>query len=185
MMRRIGNGANTTIWGTAWLTSNGSGKIITSRPIYSSFPNMLGDLIDWNRGAWDLVVINQHMRACDASRILEVPIGYEKSPDCFYWSLSKHGNFKVRYCYYHILESAKSSDTSKSGKANFLSSSEWKWIWGLQLPPKSGAFLWRACNDILPVKVALVNRKLGGDRYVARYVDYASRPRPTHFLNAR
>lgn len=102
MMRRIGNGANTTIWGTAWLTSNGSGKIITSRPIYSSFPNMLGDLIDWNRGAWDLVVINQHMRACDASRILEVPIGYETSPDCFYWSLSKHGNCKVRYCYYQL-----------------------------------------------------------------------------------
>lgn len=116
MMRRIGNGANTPIWGTAWLTSDGSGKIITSRPIYSSFPNILGDLIDWNRGAWDLVVINQHMWACDASRILEVPIGYETSPDCFYWSLSKHGNFKVRYCYYHILESAKSSDTSNRGR---------------------------------------------------------------------
>lgn len=46
LRRRIGNGESTPIWGAAWLVSEGTGKLITSRPINSTFPNVVSDLID-------------------------------------------------------------------------------------------------------------------------------------------
>lgn len=43
--RRVGI-AKTSIWRDAWLMSEGTGKIITMRPIYSAYPNTVSDLID-------------------------------------------------------------------------------------------------------------------------------------------
>lgn len=162
LRRRIGNGADTPIWGVPWLVSEGFGKIITTRPMHSSFPNMVGDLIDWSRGEWSLELITQHMWKCDISGILQGPIGSPMSLDSTYWAYSKHGRFTVRSCYHKIMELAMANELSTSGAANSLSSPEWKWVWGLQLPPKIRTFVWRACNDILPVKVSLVRRQLGG-----------------------
>lgn len=42
---------------------------------------------------------------------------------------------------------------------------EWRWIWGLQLPPKIRTFLWRAAHHILPVRAALMRRHLGWDPF--------------------
>lgn len=54
LRRRIGNGLTSAIWGDAWLVSEGSGKIITSRHPNSVFPDMVRDLINWDRGEWNL-----------------------------------------------------------------------------------------------------------------------------------
>lgn len=59
MRRRIGNVLNTQIWGDAWLLSEGTGKVITRRPLDSPFPHVVGDLVDWSTCAWNLDILNQ------------------------------------------------------------------------------------------------------------------------------
>lgn len=53
LRRRIGSGESTPIWGESWMISEDSGKVITSRPIDTPFPNVGGDLIDWSTGTWN------------------------------------------------------------------------------------------------------------------------------------
>lgn len=124
------------IWGTAWLVSEGAGKLITSRPIHSIFPDVVSDLIDWSRGAWVIEVLKQHLWPCDVERVIQVPIGTLTSIDGSYWFFSNHGKFTVMSCYYYILGQALAANTSPSRSSNILSMKEWKWMWGLQTTPK-------------------------------------------------
>lgn len=155
----------TPIWGAASLVSEGVGTIITQRPILVSFLNVVADLIDSETGAWDLDRLNQFLWPCDIPSVLQVPLGTNNTPDSSYWFYSKHGRFTVRSCYHLIMERAGALSSVESGGSRSLSAPEWKWLWGLQLPPKIRVFLWRACNEILPSKATLVHRKVGGDPY--------------------
>lgn len=102
---------------------------------------------------------------CDIARVLQLPHGPPEAKDCSYWFRSKNGRFTVRSCYYQILSRVSVADSSSSGHSLTLSSKEWRWLWGLQLPLKVRTFLWRACHDILSVRVALKKRHLGGDPF--------------------
>lgn len=165
MRRRIGRGEQTSIWGDAWLLSEGSGKVITRRPVDSIFPNTVNELIEESTGEWSLSRLHQFLWPCDVSRVLQVPLGPLGSTDRTYWFHSKNGMFTVRSCYFQILSDTSMMASSTSGHSLTLSSKEWQWLWGLQLPPKIRTFLCRACHDILPVRVALVKRHLGGDPF--------------------
>ncbi|XP_012849447.1 PREDICTED: uncharacterized mitochondrial protein AtMg00310 [Erythranthe guttata] len=44
----IGNGSSTAIWGDPWLLGEGKPVIFTPRPVYSSFPNSVSDIVDRN-----------------------------------------------------------------------------------------------------------------------------------------
>lgn len=94
--KRIGNGLNTSIWADVWLTSEGTGRIITTRSSSSSFPNTVPDLIDWEQGSWSIELLEQHLWPCDIQRVLQVPIGTPASEDGSYWELTKHVRFTVR-----------------------------------------------------------------------------------------
>lgn len=165
LRRRVGNGLNTHIWGDAWLLSEGSGKVITRRPMDSSYPDLVGDLIDASSGAWNLELLHQTLWSCDIPRVLQVPLGTHESEDVSYWFFSNNGHFTVRSCYHRIMEIKSGADSSTSGSSNLLEDKEWRWLWGLQLPPKVRTFLWRACNDIIPVRAAMVRRKMGHDPF--------------------
>lgn len=163
LRRRIGNGQTSSTWGDDWLVSEGSGKVLTRRSPYSTFPNTVSDLINWSNGEWDLESIREHLWDYDISRILQVPLGSPTTEDGYYWFFSPHGRFTVRSCYYQILAQATHMESLSSGTSLTLSPKEWQWIWGLQLPPKIRTFLWRACNEIIPVRANLVKRRIGGD----------------------
>lgn len=142
LRRRIGNAASkpVTDFGDGLACSEGAGKLITSRPIHSNFPNVVNDLIDWSRGAWVIEVLKQHLWPCDVERVLQVPIGTLTSIDGSYWLFSNHGKFKVMSCYYYILGQAPAANTSPSRSSNILLMKEWKWMWGLQTTPKNSNF---------------------------------------------
>lgn len=126
--------------GEAWLISEGSGKLITTRHIHSTFPDRVRDLIDWEVCAWDLTKLSQYLWPCDVEPVLQVPIGTLESTDNLYWFFSKHGKYIVRSCYYQILQWTQLGTHSQSGQALNLSPKEWRWLWGLQLPPKVRTF---------------------------------------------
>lgn len=149
--KRIGNGLKTSIWGDAWLLSEGTGRIITTRLPSSSFPNTVSDFIDWEHGSWAVDQIEQSL-CCDDARVLQVHIGTPSSEDYSYWAFSKNGRFMVRSAYHFILSQVSTEPISYSGSLT----NDWKGIWGLSIPPKIRLFLWRACSDCLPVRAALV-----------------------------
>lgn len=163
--RRIGNGATTSIWGDPWLHSSGSGRILTPRPIHSTFPEVVGDIIDWDMGTWNVDRLNENFWSIDIALITQVPVGSPNSNDAPYWFFSPNGRFTVRSCYYNILNVKGGTAISTSGASSAMSHSDWKWLWSLQLPPKVRTFLWRASNDILPVKVNLMRRRMGSDPF--------------------
>lgn len=141
MRRRIGNGRSTHIWVDPWLLEEGSGKVITRRPMSSSFPDLVSDFIDAISGSWDLDLLSQYLWPCDVARVLKVPVGTNVSEDENYWFHSKNGNFTIRSYYHMILEHAERVELASSGTSNVLEAKEWKWVWGLQLPPKIRTFL--------------------------------------------
>lgn len=143
LRRRIGNGEQTSIWGDAWLSSEGSGRIITTRPVETSFPHKVSDLIDEATGEWSMESLSANLWPCDIENTLNVPIGASGVEDTTYWYYSRNGRFNVRSCYYQVLLQQESHEATSSGHSHALSSKDWKWIWGLQLPPKIRTFLWR------------------------------------------
>lgn len=66
LMRRIGNGDSTHIWGESWLQSQDSGRIITRRPFDSAHPDRVSDLIDGEQGTWGEGLIRQVFWETDA-----------------------------------------------------------------------------------------------------------------------
>lgn len=135
--QRVGNGANTSIWGDAWLMSEGTEKIITTRPMHSSYPNIVSGLIHWEQGSWAIDRINQFLWPCDIDCVIQVPIGTSDSVDCSYCFFSKMGKFTLWSAYYHILSQESNLQAFSSGSSFILSSGEWKWLWGFQLPPQN------------------------------------------------
>lgn len=73
----------------------------------------------------------------------------------------KHGKFTVRSCYYYILSHHFGHNIFSLGVSSMLSVAEWKWLWRIQLQPKIQTFIWRAYNNIIPVRVSLKQRQLG------------------------
>lgn len=70
LCRRIGDGRSTSIWGDAWLLSEGLGRIITCRPISTTFSDRVSDLINQENGGWNLDLIDQFFWTVDKERIL-------------------------------------------------------------------------------------------------------------------
>lgn len=157
---RIGNGATTSIWEDAWLRSERTGRIITTRPISSTFLDKVEDIIDWDIDCLNTSLIYQCLWPIDRDRIFQVPIGLVTTPDCLYWSHSKTGKFTLHSCYHMILDSKLRAKETKAGAFSGVTSIYWKWLWAICLPPKIRVLLWRACIDILPVGAELTRRKI-------------------------
>lgn len=133
---RIGNGATTSIWEDAWLRFERTGRIITTRPISSTFLDKVEDIIDWDIGCWNSSLIYQYLWPIDRDRIFQVPIGLVTTPDCLYWSHSKTGKFTLRSCYHMILDSKLRGKETKAGAFSGVTSIYWKRLWAICLPPK-------------------------------------------------
>lgn len=127
LMRRMGNGASTHIWGESWLQSQDSGRIITRRPFDSAHPDRVSDLIDGEQGTWGEGLIRQVFWETDARRILQTPLGSDSSPDKYVWTWSKHENFTVRSCYHHIMNTRLVDGAHDAGTTSGVSHGEWKW----------------------------------------------------------
>ncbi|XP_012851712.1 PREDICTED: uncharacterized protein LOC105971405 [Erythranthe guttata] len=161
--RRIGNGADTSIWSDPWLRDGGKLVVFTRRPIHSGFPNRVSDIIEPESGEWDLKILHEVFWPVDVERILAVPVGSVMAKDRWIWHFSKHGNFTVRSCYHHILSCAMtmvSRRRNESGSYSGVQQQNWKYIWQLPIPPKIRMFLWRLKSNIIPTNAELFRRKI-------------------------
>ncbi|XP_012853795.1 PREDICTED: uncharacterized protein LOC105973319 [Erythranthe guttata] len=160
LRKRIGNGKNTAIWGDSWLQTDGAFKVITKRPLHSSFPDQVADLIDNSTKNWNEQLINDVFWPIDKERISEVPIGNLGAEDRMVWHYSRNGKFSVQTCYHNIRVALLRTNGRVHGIGSGSTTKPWNVIWNLKLPPKIRIFLWRACNSILPTNEELFRRKI-------------------------
>lgn len=65
---KIGNGTKASIWG---------GMGMHPRPLHSSFPDKVSDLIAWEPGSWNMERISSNFWDLDVERIIQVSSGIE------------------------------------------------------------------------------------------------------------
>lgn len=70
------------------------------------------------------------------------------------WVHTRNGKFSVK-CVYFVKLFGKF--TGWVGKVDFGC---WGIVWGLNLPPKLGLFIWKVIHRILAIKEELLRRKL-------------------------
>ncbi|CAL1398685.1 unnamed protein product [Linum trigynum] len=144
----IGSGKDTWIGRDQWIPTLQNFGI-------SSGPQQNIRVNEWiNQGdrSWNSELLQGHVSIEEMDAILRVPVGEEGSDDFWAWCLTKDGSFSVRTAY-HAVHKAN-TNFQQSGNAE-----NWKWIWGLNIPPKLKFFIWRCSRNGLATKEWLFHRK--------------------------
>jgi len=120
-------------------------------------------LIDPLTSRWKTNVLGEYFDPVEVemiSRLIPSPLLRE---DRLIWRGTKHGVFTVRNAYYLELERRLANKGECSRKLDIQSF--WKFLWNLPLPSVVKNFVWKVCNDILPTKVSLLQRKVVEDPF--------------------
>ncbi|XP_019149856.1 PREDICTED: uncharacterized protein LOC109146658 [Ipomoea nil] len=134
MVKRIGDGKDTTIWGAPWLADKVNPKLLT--PIVEE--------LKYAPGTWDLEVVHDLFDQADVPRIIATPVSPDYKDEWF-WKDDIHGRYSVRQGYRYLMQSS----THGNQQMQFT---EWRNLWKLPVPPKIRNFLWRCMRDVLPLR---------------------------------
>nr|GMD61733.1 uncharacterized protein LOC109192125 [Ipomoea batatas] len=159
VVRRIGDGADTPIWGTSWLADTHAPALHT--PCIAELEQAtVSSLLDQS-GAWDEDVVNDLFEATDVPRILATPVS-PTSRDAWRWQGDVRGTYAVRHGYRLLTSTTVHADPS-------VHFADWRRLWMLPVPPKVKNLLWRCMRNILPVRVLLRTRHVwaGGHGFAA------------------
>ncbi|XP_042969542.1 uncharacterized protein LOC122302385 [Carya illinoinensis] len=115
-------------------------------------------LINSGTREWKADLIDAVFNLEESKLILSLPISIRGSSDKLIWVVALNGIFSVKSAYFVAYE-LQSMHKGQSSNASGLEA-QWKKIWGLQVPGKVKQVLWKALNDILPTKAALVKKQV-------------------------
>jgi hypothetical protein len=90
-----------------------------------------------------------------------IPIAPRSAEDRMIWSGTPSGQFSVRSAYH--MEVAQHSIAFASCSNPAMHSLVWKLLWRLDIPRSTQLILWQACQNILPTKQKLFQRKIVED----------------------
>jgi hypothetical protein len=97
LIKRIGSGHGTNIWGDNWLPRDFKLRPICARSQGS--PELVSDLIDGATKSWNRQALNDHFIAPDIEIILNIPLSSRVEEDYWSWHYDKKGIFSVRSAY--------------------------------------------------------------------------------------
>ena len=97
---------------------------------------------------WRDDLIDQIFWLEEATLIKKIPLSDRKPPNRLIWAKSKDGKYTFRSAYRMALAREEANQ----------SSSRWRKIWKLNIPPMIKHFLWRALINSLPTKLNLKKR---------------------------
>ena len=118
----------------------------------------VSQLIDNNMGSLDLRVLAEFFNEEQVKAIKTIPLSGTNQEDRMIWRGMTSGIFSVKSTYHLAKEMKK---RIKAGCSRELYNSEvWKLLWNLKVPNTEKQFIWRACNDILPIRENLHRRKI-------------------------
>lgn len=97
IIRRIGNGETTDIWGVNWLPRTNMKRLITS--LMQQPPTRVSELINQATSTWDEQLVRATFIPIDAETILQIPLCTRQMEDFWAWSEDRKGNFTVSSAY--------------------------------------------------------------------------------------
>lgn len=106
-------------------------------------------------------MLQGRVSATDVEIIKGIPICLFPQPDRLIWHFTSNGLYSVKLAYYVAL-SRKRARLCIGEQSNDQENRKlWKLVWKLDIPPKVKHFVWRACNNWLPVRLNLLKRGIG------------------------
>ncbi|XP_031111845.1 uncharacterized protein LOC116015819 [Ipomoea triloba] len=145
VVRRVGDGKDTKIWGWPWLADSSTPMLHT--PVAEELKDACVSGLLNESGAWDSEVVKDLFLDSDVNRILSTLVA-PHIEDTWRWKGDIRGMYSVRHDYKLLMAETLHSDP----QLQFI---EWKKLWLLPVPPKVKNFLWRCMRDILPVRETL------------------------------
>uniref|UniRef100_A0A803QSB3 RNase H type-1 domain-containing protein n=1 Tax=Cannabis sativa TaxID=3483 RepID=A0A803QSB3_CANSA len=152
--RSIGDGKATSILADPWLPDLDNKFVTTYHP--SLVGRTVDSLLQMERKAWDVEVINDIFNPHDSALILSIQMCDSRREDCWSWSKETSGIYSVRSAY--KLLQRTNGDWPIAGVDSY-----WKKIWQLNVPAKVQHLLWRVIAGCLPTKIQLSNRHVHVD----------------------
>uniref|UniRef100_A0A2N9FNQ8 Reverse transcriptase domain-containing protein n=1 Tax=Fagus sylvatica TaxID=28930 RepID=A0A2N9FNQ8_FAGSY len=152
----LGSGKEVNIWNDEWGVSD-----LQKRP-QAREVKWVAELIDTNRGAWDLSVLQEVFDPDTALRIQQMPLPNPTVNDSVLWKASTNGVFTVKSAY-QLACSTRSTGVTGSSSTMTQYRKFWKALWKINVPNKIKIHLWRACMNAIPTGLALHRRRVLND----------------------
>lgn len=149
--RRIGDGADTKVWGSPWLPCINNGYLTTT-VVLDLEDITVNSLIDEITGRWDQDILNELFNDRDRNLIQKIPVPSCRRRDEWFWLLEDKGKLTVKSVYWNL-----------QGMHDMSYRSLWKSLWSLKIPSKVATFLWRVCRGCLPTLAALAVKHVSVD----------------------
>ena len=148
MVWRIGNGQNVRIEEDKWLLGNSNCPIISYLPTVAT-ESKVQVLINTDLGVWKLDLVNQLFLPQEAFAILGIPLSRRSPPNNISCAYSPLGVFNISNDY----KLFASGDAERQAESSNRDAQKqfWKGVWRLRVLNKIKHFIWRACNDALPM----------------------------------
>ena len=159
---RVGNGLLINIWADKWLPSDTNQKVLSPRTILPPEARV-ADLMEFSsfQPRWKTMLIDTIFYPFEALLIKAIPLSPRRHEDSLVWTRNRSGAFSVRSAYFLQMEIERKSTGNEASSSNPARlHSFWNGIWSAQVPPKIKTFIWRACNDSLPTRTKLFNKKV-------------------------
>jgi ribonuclease HI len=162
LIRRIGNGYSTKIWGCNWIPREPLLRPLL--PLVPNPPTMVHEIINHSEATWNSNLIRQVFLPMDAEAILSIPLCTGGVTDFWAWYFERKGYFTVRSAYRMLIDTKTrrenwldgipgSSNSQLVGKA-------WAKLWKLSVPSKLKIFVWRLAHQSLPSSDLLHHRHM-------------------------
>ncbi|CAN1167475.1 Uncharacterized mitochondrial protein AtMg00310 [Linum perenne] len=151
LRKNIGDGHGTSRI-DAWIPE-AEGFIAECSVPFSS--NKVSDYILNPQRIWNVQKLHTVSPEVVVRQIQLIPLGPEGYSDRLIWHFESSGKYSVRSCYRLLLNNRVPNQPVDQSARKF-----WKWLWQLDLPPKTRFFVWRICRNAIPTKTRLVRKEM-------------------------
>lgn len=115
----------------------------------------VSNLIDYDKGVWDVNALSQWFDTDTVSATLAIPLSSDWLQDKLYWWYTRNGEYSIKSGYWLSLLRNHSNDVAPMDDTLHKL---WARLWNIPAPPKLYHFICRTCKGSLAIKQVLYNR---------------------------
>lgn len=156
----VGNGHSIKVWEYKWIPCPTT-HMIQSHVNTLRLDATVSELIDGDSCWWNTTLIQSIFSLAEAQSICNLALSPGGLPNKLIWQGTTNGMFSVRSAY-HLEKELRALDFGESSTPA-STSVVWKTVCTLCVPGVVRTFIWRLCNNSLPTKVNLFNKKIVQD----------------------
>ena len=146
-----------------WIMNHPTCKVLHP-PEVQEWEWRVSDLIDPYLRCWDRELIWNKFHEEDAEAICRMPLSHRCAADQLIWIYNRYGKYSVKFGYHVATQILKVDEWTKCSLGS-AGVDVWMKLWKLNVPCKIKIFGWRACQNILPTRVNLAQRKIIENTY--------------------